>query len=85
MKSATITSSSLLMMATLLFIIISSASAILQSEANTFDWMKENVGRVKLVESGFSNKALSVVATNKAVLAGLSIRTGELSMYKIIY
>ncbi|EFC49614.1 hypothetical protein NAEGRDRAFT_78106 [Naegleria gruberi] len=78
MKSATITSSSLLMMATLLFIIISSASAILQSEANTFDWMKENVGRVKLVESGFSNKALSVVATNKAVLAGLSIRTGEL-------
>ncbi|KAG2393341.1 hypothetical protein C9374_006872 [Naegleria lovaniensis] len=57
--------------------------AILQSEANTYDWMKENIGRVMSVESGFSNKALIVVASNMGVLAGLNVRTGELMWRRV--
>ena len=57
------------------------ALGLLESDAGTFDWMKENIGRVVAAETGFSNKALMVAATNKAVLAGINIRSGELSMY----
>ncbi|KAL9653998.1 hypothetical protein ABK040_014207 [Willaertia magna] len=73
----------LLLLLISLFCFIGFSVGVLEKEAGTIDWFKENIGRVKLLEGGFANKGIAIVATQQGVLAALNIRTGAFQWRRV--